>query len=393
MNPARPHPFDARFADALAALPQSPERTAALTRFAKTGLPHRRMEGWKWSDLGRALNQDMAGQDAALPALPAPQNALALRFADGRLEGEPALPEGLRLRVEDAPVDKAVLHMADLASALAPLGYTLEINAAPDQVLHLDFTGAGHARLDVHLAPGCRAVIVEDHRAAGGFANRALTFSLGKGAALTRLVRQAGGAGAVHVVSTHIRLDAGARLQQFSLSLGARLSRLQTRLVHGGAHARARLDGAYLLDGERHGDQTTHVDHARPDCTTAQRVRGVVRGKARGVFQGKFYVARDSQRTDAQMAHDAILLNDGASVNAKPELEIYADDVICTHGNTCGALDEAALFYMRQRGLSEAAARALLIRAFAGAAFDALEDEALRALMMSPVENWLETTP
>ena len=390
MNAAAP--LEEQFAQQLAALPARAARQAALERFARTGLPHRRMEGWRWSDVRAALARKTEAGGRAVPRFAAPHGALRLHFADGRLDDAPALPDGLRLRMEDAPANAGLLHMADLASALAPVGHVLRIDAAPQQVLHLDFTGAGHARLDVQLAAGVRVVIVEDHQAPGGFANAALTYDLGEGAALTRLVRQAGGAGAVHVVSANIRLERTARLCQFSLGFGARLARLDTRLDHGGPDSFARLNGAYLLGGERHGDQTYYADHAHPDCKTAQLVRGAVADSAHAVFQGKFYVARGSQHTDAQMAHDAVLLHDGASVNAKPELEIYADDVICTHGNTCGALDESALFYMRQRGLDDTRARALLVRGFIGAAFDDLGDEALHALMMTPVESWLEDT-
>ena len=162
------------------------------------------------------------------------------------------------------------------------------------------------------------------------------------------------------------------------IASGARLQRHETHVRHPGGGAEARLDGLYILEAKRHTDLTTVLTHAAPDGTTTQLTKGLVKDQARGVFQGKIVVEEGADRTDARMGHHALLLNDGAEVDAKPELEIYADDVSCAHGNTVGSIDEDALFYIRSRGIPEAEARALLMEAFVGEVVDRIEHEPAR---------------
>ncbi|MDB5441911.1 MAG: SufBD protein, partial [Phenylobacterium sp.] len=145
--------------------------------------------------------------------------------------------------------------------------------------------------------------------------------------------------------------------------------------------AKLRLDGVYLLADKRHADLTTVVTHEGTDGVTMQMTKGVVRDQARGVFQGRIVVAQGADRTDARMEHHALILSDRAEVDAKPELEIYADDVACSHGNTIGALDEEALFYARQRGIPEVQARALLTQAFIGEVIDRIGHEGAREIV------------
>ena len=156
-----------------------------------------------------------------------------------------------------------------------------------------------------------------------------------------------------------------------------------------GNAVKATINAAYLLDGSRHCDMTSYIDLACPDGHIRQSVKGVTADKSRGVFQGKFHVRRPAQHTDAEMRHDAIMLSDTSEIRSKPELEIYADDVACAHGNTIGALDESALFYMRQRGIPLAQARALLTEAFLGSVFDTLEDEVMRESLLEKLRGWL----
>jgi len=159
---------------------------------------------------------------------------------------------------------------------------------------------------------------------------------------------------------------------------GARRQRIETQVEHPGQGASVRLDGAYLLRDQRHADLTTVVTHAGRDGTTSQLTKGVVRDQARGVFQGRIVVERGADGTEARMGHHALILSDKAEVDAKPELLIFADDVQCAHGNTIGALDEAAIFYARQRGLPEDVARAMLTQAFVGEVVDGIEHEGAR---------------
>ncbi len=353
-------------------------------------LPHRRMEAWKWTDVRAALAKKVPDCKAQLAPLAVPAGAVVLEFIDGELHGNPDLPDGASISREgNTNYDKA-LPMARLASASTHDHYCLNIGRSLNTSLCLRFVGRGAASLEILLKAGHFATVIEDHRTEDNFSNTALAYDVGEAASLTRLVHQNGGAAAVQVVTALIKMQEKAKLNQFAIAFGARLSRLETHISYAGEEAKSCLNGAYLLDEERHCDQTFHVTHGVEHCITRQLVRGVVKDHARGVFQGKFYVGRAGQHTDAEMAHDALLLNTGASVFAKPELEIYADDVACAHGNTAGALDENALFYMRQRGLDEAQAKTLLLRAFLGTAFDELDDEALHTMMLMPITDWLE---
>jgi Fe-S cluster assembly protein SufD len=194
------------------------------------------------------------------------------------------------------------------------------------------------------------------------FDARALQIDLAPGADMTRIVIQDGEAVALNLA--RVKLAAGAKFRQFVLGFGARLARIETHLDVEGEGAEILLNAVYLCDDGRHCDLTSHVHHKIGHATTEQLVKGAVRKGGRGVFQGKITVARDAQKTLASQHHHALLLEERAEVFAKPELEIYADDVQCAHGNTAGALDDKALFYMRSRGIPYAEARALLVSAF-----------------------------
>jgi Fe-S cluster assembly protein SufD len=204
---------------------------------------------------------------------------------------------------------------------------------------------------------------------------------------LERIVLAADGEDAVAVARADIELAPGASLAQTVLTTGAKRQRLETRVAHPGGGASARLDGLYLLAGRRHADITTVVVHEATDGTTDQLTKGVVTDQARGVFQGRIEVRSGADRTDARMGHHALVLSDRAEVDAKPELEIYADDVACTHGNTVGALDDEALFYARQRGIPEPQARAMLTRAFLGAVIDRIEHEGAREIARAWIDQ------
>jgi Fe-S cluster assembly protein SufD len=164
------------------------------------------------------------------------------------------------------------------------------------------------------------------------------------------------------------------------LTTGARRQRIETRVNHPGAHANVRLDGVYILENQRHADQTTVVTHGGVDGITSQLTKGVVDDQARGVFQGRIVVQPGADQTDARMGHHALILSDKAEVDAKPELLIFADDVACAHGNTIGALDDEQIFYARQRGIPELEARAMLTQAFLGEVVERIEHDGAREI-------------
>ncbi|HEX2816367.1 MAG TPA: Fe-S cluster assembly protein SufD, partial [Phenylobacterium sp.] len=250
--------------------------------------------------------------------------------------------------------------------------------------------GAHIARLSITLGANARLLLLESYESDGGsLSEAALTVTLGAGATVERVVLAQDHAEAVTVSQAEVTLAARSAFGQTIVASGARRQRLETRVLHPGGEASLRLDGVYLLADKRHSDQTTVVTHAGTDGVTAQLTKGVVRDQARGVFQGRIVVEEGADRTDARMGHHALILSDRAEVDAKPELEIYADDVACAHGNTVGALDEDALFYARQRGMSEADARALLTEAFIGEVVDRIVHEGARDVVRAWVAEGL----
>jgi Fe-S cluster assembly protein SufD len=313
---------------------------AALATGDLARLPGRRDEDWRWTDLRALIRQ-------APPASPADTRPL------------PPGPFG-----ELGETEIAVVNGRAPAEALV-------LAEGETRVVRLRFVATadehGHAgQVAIRLGEGARLTLLESYEesAAGYIADARLEIALAAGAALERIVIAADHEDAVSVSTAEVSLASHAAFHQTLLSDGAKRQRLETRVTHPGGGAEVRLDGVYLLSGRRHGDQTTVVTHAGVDGTTDQLTKGVVRDQARGVFQGRIVVEEGADRTDARMGHHALILSDRAEVDAKPELLIYADEVACAHGNTIGALDEQAIFYARQRGLTEDEARALLTEAF-----------------------------
>jgi Fe-S cluster assembly protein SufD len=222
--------------------------------------------------------------------------------------------------------------------------------------------------------------LLESHEGEGDdyLVDTELTVTLALGARLERIVLASDSGSGVAVARADIHLSEASTFGQTVLTTGARRQRIETRVGHPGRGASVRLDGLYLLGERRHADITTIVTHAGVGGVTDQLTKGVVDDQARGVFQGRIVVSPGADRTDARMGHHALILSDRAEVDGKPELEIYADDVACAHGNTVGALDEEALFYARQRGIPEPEARAMLTAAFLGEVVDRIEHDGAR---------------
>ena len=313
-------------------------------------LPGKRDEDWRWTDL-RGL----------IRVLPEPSEAFAGDVGEGPFD---ALADDRRVLINGggARIDVPANGEAAVALRLVSRG-----------------AGSHAATVTVTLGANARLRLLESYESDGGSVSQTtLTIGLAEGAAIERVVLTQDHEDAVSVSQANVQLAAKAEYGQATIASGARRQRLETRVVHPGGHATLRLDGVYLLAGKRHSDQTTVVTHQGVDGVTAQLAKGVVRDQARGVFQGRIVVTEGADHTDARMGHHALILSDRAEVDAKPELEIYADDVACAHGNTVGALDEDAMFYARQRGMSEEGARALLTEAFIGEVIDRIEHDGAR---------------
>ncbi|MEI6558297.1 MAG: Fe-S cluster assembly protein SufD [Rhodospirillaceae bacterium] len=401
-------------------------RSHGRTRFAELGLPKTRQEAWRFTSLA-ALERtpfrpaDAASAGVAIDALPSVTASHRLVFVNGcfraalssagalaegafagsladALVSHPALLEAhLGTLADDAshgPLALNTAHLTDGAVLYVPKGVRLE---APVELVLIGAGGteplAWHPRLLVVMAAGAEATLIEHHLSRGDgaptFANGVSELFLDTGARLNHYKVQRENAAAFHLATVNGRLEREACYEGFLLSLGARLSRNEVRLVLAGTGAEARLSGAYLVRGEQLCDTTTVIDHARPGGASRQLFKGVIDEKGHGVFQGKVLVRPDAQKTDAHQLSRALLLSDDARIDAKPELEIHADDVKCSHGATAGDLDDDALFYLRARGIDLDGARALLIGAYVGEAIAEISSEPVREAFEGLASAWL----
>ena len=254
--------------------------------------------------------------------------------------------------------------------------------AVPELPVELVFCGADglvHNQISIELGDEAQLTIVEDHDYQGACnVTTVARISLGDGASLRHYRLHSAGAEVVSLSTGAVTLGRDAHYNSFALTLGGQLTRHQVLATMTAPGAHLELNGAHVLDGDSHADTTTEIRHMAPHCASRETYRHVMDGTSRSVFQGKIYVAQDAQKTDGFQLNQSLMLSAQAEVNAKPELEIYADDVKCSHGATSGRLDEDALFYLRSRGLPQAEARAMLVEAFIGSAIDLISDEPVR---------------
>jgi Fe-S cluster assembly protein SufD len=331
-----------------------------------------------------------------LSTLPDGKAVAVTPLADA-LKNEPALLETHLGKI--APADR--LPLAALNTALAADGLVIRFTRGRDaeKPLHIVSIGAAgkdavmfQPRLLVIGEEGSGGCILESHIGATDgvtFSNAVTEIALAKGARLRHYKLQNEHPSAFHLATCGVTLADDASYDSFVLQVGGRIARHEIHARLEGRHAECRLNGAYLLRGEQHADNTTVIDHIAPDGLSRELYKGVLDGKSRGVFQGKVLVQRDAQKTDSHQLNKALLLARGAEVDSKPELEIYADDVQCGHGATAGEMDEDALFYLRSRGIDEATARGLLVHAFIGDAIDQIAHEPSREAFRKVVDGWL----
>ena len=405
-------------------------REDAFRRFETEGLPHRRVEEWKYTDL-RALMREakpLAGlPDAATKARAkaalvtlAAVDARRIVFVDGALVPELSdlghLEAGLTIRSMAqalAAGDRDLLaHLGrlvptdDVAVALntAFMGDGALIHVAPGaalaQPIHLVFVNAGSdaasvfTRSLVVIEDGARAMLLESHvgcsDAGDHQLNAVLELKVGDAAHVDHIKITGEGAGALHVSTLIAAVGAHARFNEFLFTIGGGIVRNQAFVRFGGEGTVAGIRGATLLKGRQHADTTLVAEHVAAECTSREVFKSVLDEQGRSVFQGKIIVRPHAQKTDAKMATHALLLSDTAEADNKPELEIFADDVQCGHGATSGALDQELLFYLKARGIPAKEAEALLIQAFVGEAVEGIEHAGLRDALIDRVVAWLK---
>jgi len=386
-------------------------RIAAAGHFAEQGLPHAKLEEWRYTSTKPLAAHDFAPATptpesvdrAALEALSFPVYACSLYvFVNGFFSPELSAPKALsgKVRAESLAaspaeslgqlVDTKLHPLAALNTACFRDGAQLVIPAGIrlEQPIHVVFLATGSAnepttsfpRLLVDAGAGSHARVIVDHVSLGEgphWTNSVAEATLRANAELEVAIVQREQREVVHSSLVAARLDRDARLSAHTLTLGGAWVRNDLAILLAGPGAECHLNGLFLGTGERLVDNHSMVDHAVPHCSSHQLYKGVLDDRSRGVFRGRVLVRPDAQKTDAQQSNPNLILGDGAEIDTKPQLEIHADDVKCSHGSTIGRLDEDALFYLRARGLGEPAARRLLTRAFAAEILDRIGEPAL----------------
>ena len=407
----------------------APWRRAAFARFAKAGLPHRRIEAWRYTDLRALLraalpmrapdHADVAWARARLEALPIGE-ALRLVILDGAFRPDLSdlanVPDGVTVQLLNdalggAMGDEIATHVAPhgmgdddamlaLNAALMQDGVVVRVAAGahvarPIAIVTLMSGAAPHAafvRSWVELGDGARAAVVEinDSPAAAIQSHETLVVAVGAGAHCEHVAHVGyQGAAAMQVHSLLVTLGAHASFDGFCFVADGGLVRRQIFARLDGEYARIGLRGLSLLRGAEQADTTLVIDHAVPHGESREFFRHILDGEATGVYQGRVCVRQHAQKTDGAMKSQTLVLSDGASMFNKPELEIFADDVVCGHGATVGQLDDDQIFYLQARGLPRAEAQALLLEAFANEALDHVSDETLRAHFSQEARAWL----
>ena len=397
-------------------------RAKAFDAFERAGLPNRRIEEWKYTDL-RALMREV------LPLAPAPdtdaikrarvalktagvKGATKLLLVDGVFVPElsDAAEAGVTLKTLREALDggdgnlltsDATDAVIALNAAMATDGVLISVAedadlARPLQIIHVATASKSSVftRSHVTIGNGARVTLVESFVAADGAkayqANDAVILSIGDDVELSHVRLMADALDAANIASGIFTVGAKAEYNLFNMTSGGAVSRFSGLVTLNGEGSDLNVNGVNLLKGIQHGDTTLVVDHAVPDCTSREIFRAVVDDRAHSVFQGRIIVRPHAQKTDGKMMTRALLLSDEAEADNKPELEIFADDVTCGHGATSGALDESLLFYLRARGLPEKEAQALLIQAFVGEAIEGIANDDLREAAMATAQRWLE---
>jgi Fe-S cluster assembly protein SufD len=389
-------------------------RAQAAQDFRAQGFPTRRVEAWKYTDLAAVtasvFGEPLTGVDDGLE-LPATTNPRAV-FIDGRFRADLSSLESLGYAVESlaatlpaqagrlgAIARPAEQALAALNGMLFEDGIVITVPAGvAGGVLELfsyatqsDRAPAYHPRHLVSLGEGASLTLIET--AAGPATARYLhnpvfEIEVAPGARMNHGRLQMEGHAAFFLSTVYARVAAGGTYDNFTLNAGAKLARNEIHVALNGPKAEAHMNGVQLATDGQHLDTTTALDHAAPDCASRQTYKTVLSGRSRGVFQGKILVRQVAQKTDGYQMNQALLLSDQAEIDSKPQLEIYADDVKCSHGATVGALDAEQIFFLRARGIPEAQAKAMLVEAFLTEAVEAVADEDIRAALGTAVAGW-----
>lgn len=395
-------------------------RRAAIEAFRRFGLPNHRLESWKFTGLNALERQqwalpanDGSVEPARLTAATLNADGCRLVFVNGRFDAATskigALPKGATLQplsaagdvIKDALAsagDKRDVSLSELNAALASDGVVLLLEDGvvldkPIEIVSFGVPALVNLRHLIRLGARAEATVLESYRDGGiarpGWTNIYAHVAVGEGAKLTHIRLQAENDAAYHAALARVSIGAGARYAHASVQAGAALARHELHVEFAGRNAEADIQGLVLARGAAHLDHTLFLHHAVPDCRSNQLFKHVVDDHGHAVFQGGIRVAPKAQKTDAQQLSRTLLLADRAQIDTKPELEILADDVKCSHGASIGDVDAQQMFYMQARGIPAAEARRLLLSGFAYEVVMAVPEGALRDHVEALVDAWL----
>ena len=394
-------------------------RAQAMGSFRATGFPTTKNEDWHFtnpSPIADATFEPMRAPRGSLkpahldPWLFGEQGWPRLVFVNGRfapalstfdgLEGVKVMSLAVAYREEPSLLERHLTRQADfldpaqvftaINTALMHDGAVIHVQkgATPPSPIHVLFLtdmdaagGSCHPRVLIVAEPQSQATVVEHYATTGGERYLTNTVSeawVGEGATLNLFRLQQEARNAFHVGTTAVRQEKDSHFVSFSFATGADLSRINVYADLRGPGCGATLNGLYMLDGTQHCDHQTRIVHVEPNCYSRELYKGVLDDASHGVFNGKVYVYPEAQKTDGKQTNNTLLLSERARIDTKPQLEIFADDVKCTHGATVGRIDETALFYMKSRGIPNSEARKLLTYAFAAEVLETIPVDALR---------------
>ncbi|MBN9256390.1 MAG: Fe-S cluster assembly protein SufD [Mesorhizobium sp.] len=373
----------------------------------KEGLPTRRVEAWHYTDLRRLLNAVPDFDPSALAKAVAPiiENSVVLPVLNGVSGAKVPAIEGVTIeRLSEKLIDGSVAEglsrygaddaIGALNTAFVADGYFVDVAEGialerPLELQNVQAGGQAHVRLLARFGKDARATVVERQTGDGAaLVSSVSQLVLEDGAEVTWLIIQEQPETATHLAQFKAYIGRNAKLTLFVMNAGGKLVRQEVVVRTTGEGADFKLRGINLLAGDSHSDVTMVLDHAVPHTSSTEIVRNVVTGKARGVFQGRINVHQPAQKTNAKMACNTLLLSDDGEFSTKPELEIFADDVVCGHGATVTEINHNHLFYLMARGIEEKTARGLLVKAFVAEVIEELEDEAFVDALEERLDGW-----
>jgi Fe-S cluster assembly protein SufD len=366
-------------------------------------LPHRRMEDWRWTDLRKLIDQpypprqNVKADDAEIEKLI--KSSPFAKIVGARMVFVNGAYSSVYSQMANAEIASANLGdepVLAMNAAFADDGAKLHISGNDDSPIELLFIATKAlartiaTRNIIHVAEGASATIIETHLGHGAYLTNSVTeIKLANSAKLDRIKVELDSSEAIHLAHAHVTLAQNSVLNDFTLTSGARVDRQNGTVEFRGQGIDAKISGAFMLGGKQHADTRLVIDHQQPHCTSRELFKCVMDDFARGIFQGKVMVRKDAQKTDGKQSSHALLLSETAEFDAKPELEIFADDVVCGHGATSGDLNHDHLFYLMSRGIPAPEAKSLLIAAFVGEAFDTIAHEDIKEALVKFSRKWL----